>query len=226
MKNKIILDLCGGTGAWSEPYKNAGYDTHVITLPEWNVVDFSAAVNIGELTFHNSTSLKLLNMRNIYGVLAAPPCTEFSLAKSNKERDLYNAMRIVESCMQIIWAIRSCKDSNLKFWALENPRGLLRQFLGAPAFTFEHWQFGEDSIKPTDIWGYFNPPKPTVKNRPDLLTKTFLNKSVNSKTWSAPACPPQYEHLNLSRAELRAITPKGFAEAFYHANKPEGEDNV
>ena len=24
-KDKIILDLCGGTGAWSRPYKDAGY---------------------------------------------------------------------------------------------------------------------------------------------------------------------------------------------------------
>ena len=23
-KDKIILDLCGGTGAWSRPYKEAG----------------------------------------------------------------------------------------------------------------------------------------------------------------------------------------------------------
>lgn len=23
--NKIILDLCGGTGSWSKPYKDAGY---------------------------------------------------------------------------------------------------------------------------------------------------------------------------------------------------------
>jgi len=30
---KIILDLCGGTGAWSEPYADAGYDVRVITLP-------------------------------------------------------------------------------------------------------------------------------------------------------------------------------------------------
>ncbi len=30
----IILDLCGGTGSWSKPYKDAGYDVRVITLPE------------------------------------------------------------------------------------------------------------------------------------------------------------------------------------------------
>ena len=27
-ENKIILDLCGGTGAWSNPYKENGYDVN------------------------------------------------------------------------------------------------------------------------------------------------------------------------------------------------------
>ena len=31
---KIILDLCGGTGAWSKDYKEAGYDVRIINLPE------------------------------------------------------------------------------------------------------------------------------------------------------------------------------------------------
>lgn len=31
---KIILDLCGGTGSWSRPYKEAGYDVRIITLPD------------------------------------------------------------------------------------------------------------------------------------------------------------------------------------------------
>lgn len=33
-ENKIILDLCGGTGSWSRPYKEAGYDVRLITLPD------------------------------------------------------------------------------------------------------------------------------------------------------------------------------------------------
>ena len=36
-KDKIILDLCGGTGAWSKPYKDAGYDVQIITLPDNDV---------------------------------------------------------------------------------------------------------------------------------------------------------------------------------------------
>lgn len=35
--SKIILDLCGETGSWSKPYKEAGYDVRVITLPEYDV---------------------------------------------------------------------------------------------------------------------------------------------------------------------------------------------
>lgn len=35
--HKIILDLCGGTGAWSQPYAEAGYDVRVITLPDYDI---------------------------------------------------------------------------------------------------------------------------------------------------------------------------------------------
>jgi hypothetical protein len=39
MKNKIILDLCGGTGAWSKPYRDAGYTVIVVTPPDFDVLD-------------------------------------------------------------------------------------------------------------------------------------------------------------------------------------------
>lgn len=54
-KDKIILDLCGGTGAWSRPYTEAGYDVRIITLPEHDVRYYKSP-------------------RKVYGVLAAPPC--------------------------------------------------------------------------------------------------------------------------------------------------------
>ena len=30
----IILDLCSGTGSWSQPYRDAGYDVRMVTLPD------------------------------------------------------------------------------------------------------------------------------------------------------------------------------------------------
>lgn len=191
---KIILDLCGGTGAWSRPYKEAGYDVRVITLPIYDVMTYKPP-------------------DNVYGILAAPPCTEFSLAKGSKSRDLESAIKIVAACMGIIWR---CKlQGSLKFWALENPRGLLRQFLGKPYFTFEHWEYGDPQIKPTDIWGYCVEPSRVVKTKP----KELYGIRRNGRGWAKPVCPDEYKHLNLDRAALRAITPRGFARAFFEANK-------
>jgi hypothetical protein len=34
---KIILDICGGTGSWSLPYKEKGYDVRVLTLPDYDI---------------------------------------------------------------------------------------------------------------------------------------------------------------------------------------------
>ena len=185
MSSRIILDLCGGSGAWSKPYREAGYDVRVITLPEWDVADY---------TPHEE----------IHGILAAPPCTEFSVAKANNPRDFDKGMSVVQHCLRIIWLAR--KRLGLKWWALENPRGFLRQFLGNPPYTFEQWYFGDDGIKPTDIWGYFCRPVPFVVKKPGNLVKKFPNGKTNSKNWSGSSAK-------------RAITPAGFAQAFYEANR-------
>ena len=197
--NKIILDLCGGTGSWSKPYKEANYDVRLITLPQGNVLTYEPP-------------------ENVYGILAAPPCTEFSLAKNGckRSRNFKEALIVVEACLKIIWKCRL--HETLKFWALENPVGFLRQFLGRPSFTFEQWQYGELKIKKTDVWGYFNEPTPILKKRPDSLMCLSPKKRYNARDWSRIAPPPEYAPLNLDRAALRAITPPGFAKAFFKAN--------
>ncbi len=215
----IILDLCGGTGAWSKPYNEAGFETEIITLPCYDVTkvdldDYSLEFKRMDVHYNDS---KTVMIDEIYGILAAPPCTEFSLAKGARKRDLDSAMKVVKACLNIIWWCRL--KGNLKFWALENPRGLLRQFLGVPHFTFEHWQFGDAGIKPTDIWGYFNSPVSTTKERPEGLKVKYKDQHSHGRLMACPKCPEEYKHLNLDRAAIRAITPPGFAQAFYKANK-------
>lgn len=86
MTEKIILDLCGGSGAWSRPYKEAGYDVHVLTLPEYDVKKCwlnSADKQLGKCL--------LIPVQNVCGVLVAP------------SRDLAGAMEILQACMRIIW---------------------------------------------------------------------------------------------------------------------------
>ena len=197
--DKIILDLCGGTGAWSRPYKEAGYDVRLVTLPEYDVRTY-------------------VPPSDVYGILAAPPCTMFSFARTNakKPRSLEEGMALVVACLNIIWSCqyRIKKDtqklSPLKFWALENPKAMLRWFLGDPAFMFSPYEFGDNYKKKTALWGYFNAPKKNQKINPESLPKfdRLKTKEIHGEYYG-----------KLTRTERRAITPSGFAKAFFEANQ-------
>src|SRR3990167_637191 len=104
---KIILDLCGGTGSWSKPYKNAGYDVRLITLPQFDIREAFMRGD-GYLMFPMAKEYgdtMIVNRKNVYGILAAPPCTMFSFARTNakKPRDLREGMECVRACLDIIW---------------------------------------------------------------------------------------------------------------------------
>ncbi len=221
--SKIILDLCGGTGAWGKPYRDAGYAVRLITLPDYDVT--KVVFSNDYMAFKKQSGDDMcIKYADVYGILAAPPCTEFSVAKGSRPRDFVGGMVVVRACLEIIWHCRI--SGGLKFWALENPVGFLRQFLGVPAYQFEQWQFGESRVKRTDIWGYFNIPKPLVKDKPADLVTQMPKGRTNARDWAKTDCPPEYaEYIcqfnnhDAKRAALRAITPPGFAEAFYKANK-------
>lgn len=192
MKNseKIILDLCGGTGAWSRPYKEAGYDVRNITLPDYDVRLYQPP-------------------ENVYGILAAPPCTEFSSAKhfhgkGKYKHDFIKGLEIVSACMRIILTTKPL------WWVLENPYGYLRKWLGKPEMIFEPWQYGDFYKKKTALWGNFSYPEPTILVEPKGLKKFSMLKSKE--------IAPEY-YGKLIRQERRAVTPKGFAEAFFRANQ-------
>lgn len=203
--SKIILDLCGGSGSWSRFYSLNGYDVINVTLPEYDVRTFEPP-------------------ENVYGILAAPPCTEFSVLNcvaEPRERDELAGLEIVLACLAII------KGCNPKFWAMENPRGYLRKYMGDPKLTFQPWEYGDPWTKATDIWGNFNIPEKRYKSWDDVPNKlplytrrgrgkpnfAFLHKSSHKLI-------PQLAFANPdSDAAFRAITPPGFAEAFFNANK-------
>jgi site-specific DNA-cytosine methylase len=121
---KIILDLCGGTGSWGKPYRNAGYDTRLITLPEYDVRTYCPP-------------------EDVYGILAAPPCESFSIAprKEYRKVPIEHGLSILNACLQII------KKCNPVFYAIENPCGLMRRYMGKPRFTFQPYWFGDGWTK-------------------------------------------------------------------------------
>lgn len=219
--DKVILDLCGGTGSWSKPYKDAGYTVHVITLPNFSLADhwvYGDCLRFRKQIWKKDGGEYLdIPIKDIYGVLAAPPCTMFSIARTTgPPRDYTGAITTVNNCLNIVQQI-NIHGGKLKFWAIENPVGLLRRFLGNPPYTFEQWMFGGNRRKRTDLWGRFTPPKQTVAHEPVDMERSTHNN--NTEWYSNPKAPDHLKHLRLDKSALRAITPEGFAKAFMEANQ-------
>jgi hypothetical protein len=222
---KVILDLCGGTGAWSRPYVEAGYTVYNITLPQYDLMEFNQKLYTlcfpekFEQTKGPTCMLKrrktlYIPIQIIYGILAAPDCAHFSFARQRAKtpRDIAGAFGLVKKCLEII---EICVIyGNLKFWCLENPKGYLYKILGKPAFSFERWHYGDIGNKLTHTWGNFNFPK--MKPKPELKDNTLIQKSH----WQKISIPDGYRQKGwCSKKIKRAITPPGFAKAFFKANK-------
>ena len=180
---KIVLSLCGGTGAWGRPYVDAGYDVRLITMPGHDVRLYEPP-------------------DNVYGILAAPPCTHLAGSgarwwKAKGEGALLESLAIVDACLRIITV---CQP---QWWCLENPVGRLVHYLGKPAIYFHPYEYGDPYTKKTCLWGNFttpgkNPVEPTEGSKIHLMGPRD------------------------NRPELRSITPPGFAQAFFEANSVKG----
>jgi len=217
---EIILDLCGGTGSWAKPWKDAGFSVHTITLPEYDITKTKITEDFITFTKNGSELDNVIVVRKsaIYGILAAPPCTMFSFARTNakKPRDLKEGMECVRACLNIIWSCMEIKQSTgkktlpLKFWALENPaHGFLRNFLGKPSFIFEPYEFGDMYRKKTALWGKFAEPKKQEHKLEKMVKFDYLkSKDIHPEFFG-----------KFDRQTRRSITPQGFAEAFYQANE-------
>lgn len=178
---KTILSLCDHTGTWSQPYEEAGYDVRRIDL-------------------NNGADVRLFQALpyEVHGVLAAPPCTEFASSGARwwagkDQALLLDALAIVDACFRVVATHKP------EWWALENPVGRLRDYIGPPKMRFDPCDYGDSYTKKTLLWGDFVEP-----------TKTPVEPTDGSKMHLLPPSP--------DRAALRSVTPAGFARAFFEAN--------
>jgi hypothetical protein len=194
--NKIILDLCGGTGSWSKYYAEAGYDVRIITLPEHDVRYYKPP-------------------EEVYGVLAAPPCTHFSIA-CNRLWDMKDKDgRTIEGLSILIGCLRIISEAKPVFWAIENPVGRMKRFLGKPTFIFEQTEFGFPCKKKTLIWGNFNFPQ----KQQWVFDKVYKLEEIDYKMPELYAVNGIIETDHSKRAAVRSITPDGFSRAFFDVNQ-------
>lgn len=191
---KSLLSLFDHSGEWSRPYRESGW--HVVQVDKKNGVDI--------LTFDYK------KYDRFHGILAAPPCTDFSLsgaqywkAKDADGRTAYS-VSLVRKALEIVdWF-------SPDFWAFENPLGRIQACvpeLGNPAYWFNPSDYGANYTKRTYLWSRFVPPMPLFTGGaigiPVPVQENFIMKlgGKSEKT-----------------KELRSVTPPEFAYAFHCAN--------
>ena len=192
--NKTILSLFDASGEWAKPWYEAGYDVHTFDIQTGeDISNFNA-----EYLLENG-----YGDLNIWGILAAPPCTDFASSGAQfwAKKDAKGQTEISnELVMQVIRTVNFLQP---KIWALENPVGRIAKLNNLPPahLTFDPNYYGDPYTKKTLLWGNFENNLPLAPVEPTEGSKI---QKISGKNKYA-----------------RSLTPEGFAYAFFMANNAE-----
>jgi hypothetical protein len=139
----------------------------------------------------------------VHGILAAPPCTMFARVGARwkrTEEQMRDALSIVDACLRLVYAYKPV------WWALENPIGKLKRYLGEPVYKCDPCDFGDPWTKRIWLWGDFKPPMATLTVRPEYPA----HRPARARDRTSM--------LSSSQRRERARTSSAFARAFFEAN--------
>lgn len=205
---KIILSLFDHSGRWCQPYADAGY----------TVVKFD--IKYGQDIFEQFPNQLLSHYpegSRVVGIMAAPPCTDFSVsgaqywpkkdAPGSCDREEFDSQ--TEYAMFMVMAVQVLVEIfEPDWWVLENPVGRLPKLLpelGRPVMYFNPCDYGDPYTKKTGLLGKFNIP---------IKTPVVPQKACAAGSWLM-----KLGGKSEKTKELRSVTPAGFAYAFFLANR-------
>ena len=205
---KVILSLFDYTGAWSQPYVEAGYQVIRIDrqIEGIDISDFCVEYLAEQLDLPPF----------VHGILAAVPCTEFAVSGARwfKEKDAdgrtAKAVDLVHKTLATVEYFQASEDMiedgypGLQWWVIENPVSRINRLVPTLAefgpWYFHPCDFGHPYTKKTGLWGEFNNDMEKIPVEPTEGSKMHL-------------ISPGPERQN-----IRSETPSGFAQAFFNAN--------
>jgi hypothetical protein len=163
----LVFDFFAGTGSSTRAFEDAG-DT-VVSFDNDARFDVTETVDVA--------SLSADDLVGRYGwpdfVWASPPCTAFSVASIGRHWVSSRVPRTDQAreAMVLVRKTRELLESlSPRFgFVIENPRGMLRKLdvlAGLPRHTVTYCQYGDDRMKPTDLWSTVEKwfPRPACRN--------------------------------------------------------------
>lgn len=167
-----VLDLFCGTKSIANAFERRGHEVYTV---DWNAEFMpSLCADIGTLTAEDIINL----CGGVPDVIwASPDCTSYSIAAISYHRrknpvtgNLNPITEYAQKCDEINQhVIDLIKELKPKYFFIENPRGGMRKMnfvKDIPRYTVTYCKYGENRMKPTDIWTNHPAPnfKPPCKN--------------------------------------------------------------
>lgn len=209
---KIILHLCADLGSDSYPYQ---------IDPAYEVIKIGKDVGVEN---YHPPKANTWGEGRVQGIIANPPCTEFSTAKGfHRKSQAVFGVELLNHCRRIIF--EACPV----WFVIENPAtGTMADYMGKSAHTYQPWEYGSPWTKKTALWGRFTMPLAKyqswedVPKNPYLYTRpgrpkpslAFLHKSAID---DIQEFQPFRDSVKTD-ADLRSLCSQGFAKAFKEAN--------
>ncbi|MBY6105037.1 PLxRFG domain-containing protein [Ferrimonas balearica] len=201
--NKTVISLFDSTGTWSQPWADAGFnvvqfDLNILGGHGWEM-------DLNDLTIDELQAMGFEgDMDDIYGILAACPCTDFAqVGEQHKPGKRLNGD--IERSIDLVSMTKALVGRYApKFWAVENPNGDIQKRGRLPDWRmrFSPENFGDPYSKVTSLWGVFNTDLPTAQVKVNKADELYLRDLPRSNY----------------RAYIRSVTPYGMAYSFFMAN--------
>ena len=197
---KVVLSLFDLSGAWSQPWVDAGYQVYRFDIQDDAEI---GDINNFSIEFFNDIFSSFDGL-DVYAILAACPCTDFAVSGARhfaqKDEDGRTELSI-ELVRQTLRTIEYFKPS---IWAIENPVGRIEKLAGLQPWrlSFDPFHLGDTYTKKTLLWGRFNADLPILPVEPtegSKMHRLYGGKSIKTKN-------------------ARSVTPEGFSYGFFMAN--------
>ncbi len=149
----LVFDFFSGTGSSTQAFEDAGHTVITFELDP----QFKADEHVDILGLTADILVAKYGLPDF--VWASPPCTSFSVASIGhhwiasgvpKTQAALESMALVAHTRQLLEALNPICG-----FVIENPRGMLRKLPlleGLTRWTVTYCQYGDDRMKPTDLW--------------------------------------------------------------------------
>lgn len=201
-----VLELFAGTRSIGKVFEAKGHEVFSV---EWDKsfdnIDLYA--DIGGLSAKDI--LEKFGRPDV--IWASPDCTTFSIAaishhrrKNTETGSLDPISDYAKFCDAVDQNVLKLIDElKPRFWFIENPCGGMRKMewmQGLPRYTVTYCQYGDQRMKPTDIWT--NHPVPCFKPRCKNGDKCHISAPRGAKTGTQ----------GLKGSKERSVIPKALCE--------------